>query len=212
MDLSTLFQLFSSRLQEPLPGNEAHVKMSPSYRKTLAEMMELPGFSPKMGAVLLYLYAKNAEIHLVMIKRPEYLGVHSGQVAFPGGKMEETDADIIQTALREAFEEVGILPERVQVAGTLSPLYIPPSNFLVYPVIGFGTADQVFQPDSREVEYILEIPVSELFNPENQGSGRFRTTSSLTVTSPYYEIFREKIWGASAMILSEFLEVLKPLQ
>lgn len=190
---------------QQLPGWEAQLKMAPGYRPNYTEE-QIKNFHPKMSAVLALFYQKQSEWHLVLIQRRAYEGVHSRQVSFPGGKQEYGET-LQQTALRETQEEIGIAPKSVEVIGTLTSLYIPPSNFLVYPFVGILKDEAKFEKQDYEVEEILEIPI-DFFLDENN-----RTTSTIMVnkTIPYEVpafIFREKvIWGATACVLSELVEV-----
>ncbi|MBU3928467.1 MAG: CoA pyrophosphatase, partial [Bacteroidetes bacterium] len=148
----------------------------------------------------------NGEAHLIMIKRALDETVHSGQIAFPGGKAEKEDASLENTALRETFEEVGIQPQQVEIIGKLTDLYIPPSNYLVAPFVGILQEEPHITPN-YEVERALIIPLSDLMN---QGNCMEKTISvrSIQLQVPCYTLDGEIIWGASSMMLAELLEVL----
>ncbi len=198
--------LFLNAFNNPLPGKEAQRYMSPSVRFT--------GYgnpNPKLAresSVLIMLFVKNGEWHIPLIKRPEYKGAHSGQISLPGGKTEEGDNSYLQTAIRETEEEIGIDGKEVQFLGELTSLFIPNSNFIVYPQVGLYNSAPVFRLDEREVESIIEVPISELLNPANVKSFS-RRINEVQVDAPYYSYNEYVIWGATAMILSEFLQVLK---
>lgn len=142
----------------------------------------------------------------LLIKRAVYNGVHSGQIGFPGGKVEDTDPSIIATALREAEEEVGINPESVEILGLLTSLYIPVSNMLVQPVIGLLKAHPATHLNLQEVEYTINAPLSHLKDPDNR-SVKTLNVHGNPLSAPYFRVGDEQVWGATAMIISEFIEL-----
>ncbi|MCK5169213.1 MAG: CoA pyrophosphatase, partial [Bacteroidales bacterium] len=154
------------------------------------------------------LYQKDMDLYISFIQRTEYNGPHSGQISFPGGKLEKRDKNIIETALRESHEEIGINTEKVNIIGQLTPLHIPISNFIVYPVIGMCEDTPTFKADINEVEKIIEIKLQDLINPNNCTSKEFKY-GDLSFVAPIYSPNKLTIWGATAMILSEFLEIIK---
>ncbi len=197
------------RLSRDLPGFPAQLKMAPEVRKKL-----MPDESvlkaAKQSAVLILFYPHAGEPHLVFMLRPADTGPHSGQVSFPGGKREENDADLQATALREANEEIGIDISEVNVIGSISSLYIPPSGFHVSPVIGYVQARPVFKPDAVEVEKIIELPLSYLLDESSQSTREiFIRSIGSVVTSPCYLAGDHIIWGATAMMLSELMEIIR---
>ncbi|MGB5049975.1 MAG: CoA pyrophosphatase, partial [Caldilineaceae bacterium] len=154
-------------MARPLPGVAAQRLMSPVPRAG-AEPGFVPPISPRRGGVLILFYPSQGRLHLPLILRPTYNGAHSGQISFPGGAQEEMDADITATALREAYEEVGIPPQEVEVVGQLSKLYIQPSNFEVYPTVGWMSRRPDFCIDPYEVAQLLEVPLADFYNPANR--------------------------------------------
>jgi NTP pyrophosphohydrolases including oxidative damage repair enzymes len=203
MDSSFISKL-QQRLTEPLPGKDAQLKMAPSFRPDGDSSAK----SVKAG-VLILLYP-NPDLYFVLMKRPEYQGVHSGQISLPGGKFEVSDASLIETAVRETYEEVGVQPETISVLGTLSPLYIPVSETEVYPAVAYIDRKPVFKVDTNEVAYLIETPVHELLQTQNRktrpyDSGRF------SGIIPYFDIQGNVVWGATAMILSEFSEIIESI-
>lgn len=208
---SALFNLIKRRLEQALPGVAAQEKMASSIRAAL-RLKTLPDELTRKSAVLILLYPFGEEIYFAMIVRPEYQGVHSGQVAFPGGRMEETDRTYADTALREAFEEIYVQPETVDVIGMLSPLYVPASNFMVYPVVGTAAIRPSFRPDPREVAQVLEIPLSQLQDASRIGFKEIIVRETIAIQAPFYDLQGQTVWGASAMILSEFLAVLEEIK
>ncbi|WP_297335631.1 CoA pyrophosphatase [Algoriphagus sp.] len=182
--------------------------MSPQPVDTRRFDSKIPS-THRRSAVLVMLYPQGENAFFPLIKRPEYRGAHSGQIAFPGGKMEITDPDIFFTALREAEEEVAINPDKVTILGRLTDLYIPTSNFLVTPVLGFSQEVPDFIPERREVQRILPTSLKSLFEEPTRQRTQLKLNPSITLDTPFFEIDREMVWGATAMILSEFIELLK---
>jgi len=197
------FSNLLDELKKELPGEKAHIKMAPGIRNHFKPTQE----SRKAG-VLILLYPKNTELYIAFIQRTEYNGPHSGQISFPGGKTEDSDRDIIQTALRESHEEIGINPELVKICGQLTALHIPVSNFLVYPIIGRYENTPIFKADKNEVKEIFEIKLNDLLNPKYCTTKEF-TYGDLSFIAPIYNPNNLIIWGATAMMLSEFLEIIK---
>lgn len=177
---------------------------SPNRALRLKEL-EVPANARRAG-VLILVYEQQGRPTIPLIRRTEDGGVHSGQVALPGGTYEEQDGDIVRTALRETTEEIGVAEEAVEVLGRLSDLYIPPSNYLVSPVVGRVRGLPRFRPDPREVAHIIEASLVELLDP-----GRIKLTERYGFTVPYFDVQDEVVWGATAMMLSEFCAVLEPI-
>ncbi len=194
------------RLQRPLPGLDTQLKMTSNAR--IRELMDFG--SPENAvpsSVLLLLYPAGGEIFTVFMQRPEYDGVHSGQISLPGGKSEDGDLDPAATALREAREEIGVDPARVELIGKLTDLYIPPSNYLVSPFVGFTDFRPEFITDPVEVSRIVEVKVRELMDPLNIKELNIRVRKDFELTAPAYTPGGEIIWGATAMMVSEFCTV-----
>ncbi|HSF53640.1 MAG TPA: CoA pyrophosphatase [Algoriphagus sp.] len=207
MDFENLIRQLERKLKEPLPGKAAHLKMSPQPVDMRRFEAVLPENHRRSGVLILFYPDEKGSI-FPLIKRPEYPGFHSGQIAFPGGKMELGDENIIQTALREAEEEVGIDRREVQVLGNLSDLYIPTSNFLVSPVIGFLERRPDLVPEEKEVSRIIQTELQFLLKPEVRKQKVLEFGPTLKLDAPYFEIDGEVVWGATAMILSELIQIL----
>ena len=207
MTIERIKELLQEAFTKELPGKDAHVKMAPQpldLRRFTTSFSE----PPKKSGVLLLFYPDQGAVYFPLIKRPQYPGVHSGQVGFPGGKMEPSDPDILFTALREAEEEIGINASKVEVLGRLTDLYIPTSNFLVSPVIGFVTEKPSFVPEQREVARIIAAEVISLFHPEVRKQKQLAVGGGMYLDTPYFAVEEEVVWGATAMILSELIYVL----
>lgn len=204
-----IIEALRKKMQQPLPGEDAQYRMAPSYRPRLTRQ-DIANFNPRISGVLVLLYEKHGELHLVFTKRKSYEGVHSGQMSFPGGKKDEGDADLIQTALREADEEIGVPPTQVELLGSLSELYIPPSNFLVYPTVGYTPVIHSFRPQESEVEEVVEIPLSFFMEEKNiNRQTEIKLFNGAIVRVPAYVFNNHIIWGATAIMLSEFTYIVE---
>ncbi|MFN8343408.1 MAG: CoA pyrophosphatase [Spirosomataceae bacterium] len=192
------------QLRQPLPGPEAHLKMASASRLRLKTQ---PNEKTRRSAVLILFYPYRDQILVPLILRPKYDGVHAGQMAFPGGRYEKTDENLIRTALREAQEEIGIKASDVRVLGQLTELFIPPSNFFVLPVIGKLSYRPDFYPDPREVEAVLEVSLDEMMDERIVGS-TVLDVRGVTIDAPFYDIQGHKVWGATAMMISELLTII----
>lgn len=159
------------------------------------------------AAVLLLLYPDDGELRMVFIKRNEYEGVHSGQISFPGGMKEQDDPDLQWTAIRETREETGVELSHDHLMGGLTTLYIPVSNFCVHPFVGWLDYTPVFSPDETEVQYLVCPTLRALLDPDNRKTGSFNRSGTVMET-PYFDVEGEMIWGATAMIFSEFMALI----
>lgn len=202
-----LVNAISDALQGDLPGAQSHDKMMRARRPSASESLS-NGSNPRMSAVLMLLYPRASVLHTALILRPSYDGVHSAQVSFPGGKMEDEDSSIEMTALRETREEIGVPEPHVELMGSLTPLYIPPSNFHVSPFIGSLSYEPTMVPDPKEVEQIFEIPVRELLNLPVLEKDIYLEKYKATFPISYFDVHGHVVWGATAMILAEFRDLL----
>lgn len=190
------------RLKQPLPGEDVQFLMAPLGRPHLKDL-EPENYHPKKSAVMILLFPDKDKIKTVFIERPVYDGVHSGQVAFPGGKFDDADIELKQTALRETFEEIGVSPDKIEVIGQLTDLYINPSNFLVSPFIGYMNEVPEFNPDPREVQKIVVLDLFELNNSSIKSEKEITFSGGFKLNTPYYKIEGLTVWGATAMMISE---------
>lgn len=198
-----IIKALRTMLQAPLPGWDAQRSLMPEGRDALP-----PPDNLHPAAVLIALYSVQDEWHFPLIKRSTDGFAHSGQIALPGGRQEGSETDI-ETALREAEEEVNLSPTQIQIIGKTSPLPIPVSRHLVQPVVGFTLSHPEFHPDPREVAQIFSVSISSLRDLEIKFEDRRFKERLWTV--PYFEIQGHKVWGATAMILSEFKEVISKI-
>lgn len=209
MDFSNFLKIVPKIINTDLLGHTSHSKMAPPSRRKAMELISRESFNPRKAAVLILIYPKDGKSHMVLIIRNNYKGVHSSQIAFPGGKRDINDKSLEETALRETFEEIGISSEKIVVIRPLTSLYIPPSDFLVYPYLGYATHNLNFVLDSREVAGIIEWPIADLLN--DKCCVYMETISSQSIKSavPAFLADGHFIWGATAMILNELKDVLK---
>jgi 8-oxo-dGTP pyrophosphatase MutT (NUDIX family) len=210
------FHDFTVKLREelmnPLPGRDVQLKMSSNRR--IRELLDFSGMDNAVKSSVLILFypaPSDGTATFVLTLRPEYGGVHSGQISLPGGKYKESDGDLSETALRETKEEIGIDVQKIDLLGKLSELYIPPSNFLVQPFIGAVSPAQKFFPDPEEVSKIIEIRLPDLLNQNNIKKRHVVLSNGANVFAPCYIINGDLIWGATAMILSELREIAKKI-
>lgn len=209
MDFQDFLKFVPNLIPIELPAELAHMKMAPKERLEALKNINLETKNPRIAAVMMLLYPKKDKTHLVLIVRNAYNGVHSSQIAFPGGKYENTDLDFRETALRETHEEIGVAPEKIDVIKDFTPMYIPPSNFLVYPFLGISHEELSFYPDIREVAAIIELPLSVFLSDEIIIEATLSTSYANDVLVPAFNIQNHIVWGATAMILSELRDVLK---
>lgn len=207
MSFEKFTRLLVERMKAELPGQEAQYRLAPKLRMS-PDVGAQYYHNARKGGVLALFYPIDNVPHTVFIQRPKYEGVHSGQIAFPGGSMEEDDRDIIHTALREAEEEVGVLQHQVEVVGQLTEVYIPPSNFLVNPVVAICTQRPDFVLQQEEVADIIEVSVPTLLDESLVGNRQVIVFTGQTIESPGYDIDGKIIWGATAMMLGELTQIL----
>ncbi|MCI5057938.1 MAG: CoA pyrophosphatase [Flavobacteriales bacterium] len=207
-----ILELSQSFSRIELPGEEAHSKLIPSNRKKVRENLSKdPEILRNARESAVYILIFFDEVYkFYLIKRPPYEGVHSGQIALPGGKTEPEDTSLEQTAMREMSEELGI-SDGYSHLGALSPLYIPPSNFLVYPFVGICDFAPVVNPDPYEVDQVFAVSIDELIRADIKDAV-IKKDESIKYRVPSFEFSNHVVWGATAMILSEFRDILMKLE
>ncbi len=185
----------------PLPGIEAWITMAPQPRP----FRPPPGAAePRQAGVLLILYPIHGALYLVLTVRTSGLEHHSGQISLPGGGWEERDSSLQETALREAQEEIGIAAEGLEVLGSLTPLYVPTSNNLVHPFVAYISQRPIFRLDPKEVAELLDVSLSLLLDPATRREEDW-IWSGIPLHIPFYAVGEHKVWGATAIMLAEFL-------
>ena len=200
-------EALKDKLHAPLPGISGQQEMMPSYRKAVS-LEDIAPLKPRKAGVIIHIFQGPQEVEVLYMKRPVYDGMHSAQISFPGGEVEDIDEDLMATAFRECEEEVNLKPSEQEFFRAMSWLYIPPSNFYVEPFITLGTSSPKVELDPREVDRVFSIPLSKLID----GSLVQKTTINSTYGTllvPAYHWDGEIIWGATAMMTSELVALLR---
>ena len=206
-EIYSIIDSIKNELKKPLPGIESQLRMAPKSR--LENLLQKTEDSKKSG-VLLLLYYKNDNLHLVFIKRAVNGSVHSGQISFPGGKYDEGDNDLIYTSLRETHEEIGVKPSEIEILGNLTTLFIPVSNYIVFPCIGYCAKKPDFVLNESEVDGLIEIPLKDFLDEQNLILDLVEVRGT-QFEVPVFKVKENKIWGATAMIMNEFVHLLKKM-
>jgi len=191
------------QLEKRLPGSISHIKMLPAGRDLGMPSEQLHYHE---SAVLILLFPFQQQIQICLIRRPGTMKNHAGQIAFPGGKREKEDEDLVQTALREAYEEIGVPGESVEIIGELSNVYVQISAFLIKPVLGWLKEKPEIMIDSDEVDEVIFISLEDLADHGNRCE-RMIDTSTGIIRAPGFEIGGLFIWGATAMMLAELIDI-----
>ncbi len=197
---------------EPLPAEASHFKMVPPFRRELLRRQKKVMKDAKKAGVLALFYPdKHQKTTLVLILRKTYNGVHSAQVGFPGGKLEDQDQSLQDAAVRETFEEIGVPIQDIKVVKQLSEVYIPPSNFHVQPFFGVSHNRPEFIKQDDEVEAIIEVELQHFLDDNQLITKTVSTSYSIDVEVPAFKLNNHVVWGATAMMLSEIKDMLKQM-
>lgn len=206
--INTFISNLQHRLSRELPGVDAHRIMMPE--ESTNARFELDQDDPKLGGVLVLLYQKKDELYIPLTQRHDYGGTHGNQVSFPGGKWEEGDQDLQYTAIREAHEEIGVPASAIQVLGKLTDLYIPPSNFRVSPVVAYASKQLHFKLDPFEVKELIEVPLTLLLRKTTLRKKKIPVRGTV-INAPFFDIGGKVVWGATAMMLSELVTLIREI-
>ena len=209
MDFQEFLEYVPKLMTAELPAQVSHIKMAPLERIESMKNFDIGSKKPKIAAVMMLFYPKNGKTHLVLIVRNSYKGVHSAQIAFPGGKYEIKDEIFENTALRETHEEVGVHPDNMEIIKTFTPMYIPPSDFMVHPFLGICKEEIIFVPDPTEVANIIELPLMVFLSDAILTDAKMTTSYANEISVPAFKIEEHIVWGATAMMLSELKDVVK---
>lgn len=192
-------------LSRPLPGRPAQIRMAPVPRSL---DLPTPEHQPRRAGVLLLLYpAEEDELNLVLTRRTEHVADHKGQISLPGGAVHPDDLSLAHTALREACEEIGTCTDHMRLLGMLTPVYIEPSDFCIQPYVAHLPYRPVFEPQADEVAEILEVPLVHFLEERNVAVEDWNVQGG-SMRVPYFSVSGYKVWGATAMVLAEFLAIL----
>ena len=207
MDFQRFITQLKITINKDLPGEESHQKMRVIYDQSI----ELPfsKINSTQAAVLILLYLADNEIYFFLTKRTDELKHHKGQISLPGGTQEGNEK-LIDTALRETQEEIGINKNSISIIGTMTPLFVPITGFMIYPFIGYSLNKLDPKLDPVEVEEIFSVNISDLLNKENRTIEQ-RNIRGYDVQVPYFKLNDYKVWGATSMILSEFRDLIKSI-
>jgi 8-oxo-dGTP pyrophosphatase MutT (NUDIX family) len=203
----TFIERLTERHKQGLPGRDYQLKMAALLKRSI---FDAPPTARK-AAVLMLLFPKNGDWQLVLTERTvNNNDPHSRQISFPGGSVEAADADLTATALRETHEEIGVEPSVIQVIGAMTDVYIPVSNFHVQPFLAWTNAPPQYRRQETEVKQVIETPLSVLKNEENWKTKDIYINETYQFKNvPYFDVFGKSVWGATAMMISELLEILK---
>jgi 8-oxo-dGTP pyrophosphatase MutT (NUDIX family) len=190
------------RLTGPLPGAEAQWRFAPRPARAGWAPDQRPD-TARQAAALVLMYARDGRAHLPLTVRHHALPQHAGQVSLPGGAIDPGESPEA-AALREAEEEIGVPRAAVRILGSLSSLWVPVSNFVIQPIIGVVDHTPAFHVHHREVSSLLEVPVDALRQPDTLRSMR-RVRDGITLEYLAFSVAGHTVWGATAMILGEFV-------
>ncbi len=193
-----------------LPATESHLKMSPVERRLQLLNHDYNLEVARDAAVMMLVYPHQDITMIALIVRNSYKGVHSSQVAFPGGKVEKGET-VLEAALRETHEEIGVKPEEIDIVCAFSNVFIPPSNFNVYPFLGYCKSQPEFIPDPREVAAMALFPLADILDDSSLTLQSVIASYSTDIVVPAFKLNETIIWGATAMMLQELKDVLKSI-
>lgn len=211
--INRIVDFLTNRLQQELPYFDIQNEdIDPILKEFIVQEQREPTKKHRICATMIALFEDNGEIYFPCILRPQKSRVHAGQIAFPGGGKEEADQDLSDTAIRETFEEVGVIVPKTQIIGNLTNMYVPPSNSMITPKVAFIKERPIYKIDPNEVDKVIEIPISSLLNPDNHTIKTIQVQKGIKVDMPAIQIGKHLIWGATARILKELTLVLREMK
>jgi 8-oxo-dGTP pyrophosphatase MutT (NUDIX family) len=210
MDFNSFKSLIPNLKTNPLGGISSQFKLAPAIRKPLSQSY-INNKNPKPAAVLVLFYPNyNNQTQILLTKRASYNGTHSAQISFPGGKLETTDFNLQSTAIRETYEEVGVEINSIEIFKEMTPVYIPPSNFLVNPYLAYLEETPIFKKN-HEVEEIIEVSLVDFLNESSLSITNVTTSYAHKIDVPCFKLNGYIVWGATAMMLSEIKDLFPKL-
>jgi 8-oxo-dGTP pyrophosphatase MutT (NUDIX family) len=207
--MDDLIKLIQNKLTVGLPGESAHQKMAPINRP-ISSLALKENTNYKESAVAVILHSINEKPHIILTERQVYKGAHSGQISFPGGKKENDDSNLKNTAIRETSEEIGLILHENHFITQLTQVYIPVSNFLVEPYL-FVLNNEIsdFNLNEREVANLIHFPIEKLLDETIQSTMEIKLPNGLIQKNiPCFQYDEKNIWGATALILNELREII----
>jgi len=201
--------LIKEALSLPKPGLKSQLIMVTDPRPGHKTYSEMKNKCKKAGVLILF-YPKQNELFLILTRRTELVQYHPNQISFPGGQCEPNE-DPFEAGLRETQEELGIPPDKIKIIGQLTPLYIPPSNYCIYPAVGILDKLPTYKPRQKEVAEVIEVPLVHMLDSRNTIREIWKLKNR-KVKVPFYLYKNHKIWGATAMVLAELLDVIRSLK
>jgi 8-oxo-dGTP pyrophosphatase MutT (NUDIX family) len=201
--------MIEAALRKHLPGIKAQLRMAP---RPGSLKLPTPQSTPRKSGVLILIFPskETGELCFVLTRRTEIVADHKGQISLPGGAVDPDDQSIAHTALREACEEVGVCSDVMRILGPLTPIYIPPSDFCVQPYVAYMSQSPQFLPQPEEVAEIIEVPLPYLLDERNVVVEEWLLDDEVKQV-PFFNIYGHKVWGATAVVLSEFAAILEDL-
>lgn len=198
------------KLQGDLPGLHSHLKLAPSSRAKEIKAYENSQIEAKKSAVMILFFHEQEKLKIILIRRSIYVGIHAGQIAFPGGRYEDFDKTVENTAFREIEEEIGIARDKIRLLGRLTDIYVPPSNFLISVFVGYLSHRPTYIKNEREIAEIIEINFNDFLADDIICPRDFEIpTTNERIQALCYDLPNLALWGASAMVMSELIDVLK---
>lgn len=194
-----------------LPGENSQLKMAPASRLVEEKILSKQTNTARKAGVMVLFYGEK-DLHVALIRRTYDGSVHSGQISFPGGEIESVDKDLLDTAKRELYEEIGVREEKYKVIKELTDIYIPPSNFYVQPYLAICHTPPVFCKQDLEVAEVLQVPVEQVLDDNNLINTQLKSAYDTIIEVPAFKFDEHIVWGATAMILYEVRDLIKHVQ